>query len=104
MRFYIPDIDPALAEDTWTAVRRHLADLGMPTNDRRLESIAFHHDGDVAEAKVGGHFPGTRDHVLLILEGSEAGVHYVCTPTHGVVAGRPYRVEQADARAVPFDR
>ncbi|WP_242095780.1 hypothetical protein [Sphingomonas sp. CROZ-RG-20F-R02-07] len=103
MRFHVPDVDADTAEQTWHAVRHHLADMGMATTERRIASLAFQQDGVPTEATVGGRFPGTRDHILLILEAAEPGVHYVCTPTRGVVAGKPHRIEQADAQAVVFD-
>lgn len=103
MHFHIPDIDGELVDPTWQAVRRHLADLGMPTTERRIAALRFTNGGRVVDAEVGGHYPGTRDHVLIILEGAEPGIHYVCTPTHGVVSGKPYVIAQADAQTTGFD-
>ena len=103
MHFRIPDIDRELFDPTWQAVRRHLADLGMPTAERRIAALRFSDGEKGVEAAVGGHYPGTRDHVLIILEGAEPGIHYVCTPTHGVVSGKPYVISQTDAQTTEFD-
>jgi hypothetical protein len=108
VKFFVPAArDPAMAEETWTAVRRFLADQGCPSTDRRIRRLAFRHDDEPFDLVVGGIHPGLefeafleaggedqvwRYLVYVILEGSDRPCYYVCTGTRGVIRGFPWLV------------
>jgi len=108
MKFFIPAArDAAMAEEALDSIRRFLADQGYPTTARRIYRLAFTHDCEHFDVRVGGRHPGMDDDpwltdepedpdlrclVVAILEGSTIPCYYICLPFRGVIRAYPWLV------------
>lgn len=104
MKFFMPLTDSDEdAEWIRETVRGELADLGMPTTDRRIWALLLHPECRHL-VEVGLNTPASDEPVMLILEASNVDVFYVCTPSRGVLEGVPYPLGLTErGRAIDFD-
>lgn len=101
MKFFIPHAkDAAEAESVRRSVREFLSTQGLGTTERRIASITFRHNGKPYDAHVGKTFPDLREEVLVILEGINPRLCYICTANRGVVRGEPYLVGNDDSTGI----
>lgn len=89
--FFVPQtVSSDEAEEVYAAVRKFLADNGLPTADERYRRLSFSHEGKAYDLGVGERHAGLPEEVLLILRAESAQTYYVCTANRGTVRGAPY--------------
>lgn len=104
MRFFIPHAaDSDDAERIWAGIRLWLAELGLPTTRRRIRALSLEIDGVAHYVPVGGETPDG-EVVMMILEASDNGLYYVCTPDRGMLEDIPIPMALHDEwRVIDFD-
>lgn len=90
MKFFIPYTDRRKAEPLWAEVRQALREAGLPTTARRIQALTLANARSEHVLAVGMSTPDSEEPILMILEASDAGVYYACTPSHGVDEGAPF--------------
>jgi hypothetical protein len=95
MKFFIPDIESGKeAERIYDATKSFLKiTFGWEATDRRIYAIRYYHDGKYRDETVGKINKRTGEPVIAILE---SNAYCICTPSHGVVTGRPLFVGQEE--------
>lgn len=90
MRFFVPRAEtPAEAERVWTATRQFLSKEGLPSEPRKIWKVAYKTGGQAQVLKVGDTHPEAGEEVLLILKAEDGSRYFICTPSRGVIGGRP---------------
>jgi hypothetical protein len=104
MRFFVPAFNEADAERLWAGTRQWLSGLGLATTRRRIRALACAIEGRDHFVAVGGDPPDGDEPVLVILESSNLGIFYVCTPSRGVLDDIPYPMWLDERwRVIDFD-
>lgn len=106
MKFFVPEMEPAEAEQVWAAARAWLAQLGLKTTRRRIRALAWTGGAGGRDhyVAVGDDLPSGEDLVMLILEASRLDLFYVCTPGRGIVDDIPYPMSLDESwRVIDFD-
>lgn len=104
MKFFIPCArSDGEAEHVFEAVRRFLAEQGLPTRARRIRRLEYRLPCGPQQIEIGEEVI-PREPALLILRAAEEPVYYVCTPNSGVLRGEPWLVDDDEhTRAEDFD-
>jgi|GEM_PF-2669631 len=104
MKFFVPYSNQSDGEALWAEVRDTLREIGMPTTERRIQALSLGHDARERILAVGMSFREADDPILLILEASDSGIFYACTPSNGVHEGVPYPLALCrHGSAIDFD-
>jgi hypothetical protein len=105
VRFFVPyAVDDAHAEQIWADTRAGLLDQGLPTTRRRIWALSFDVARPDALLHIGREVPDEGGPALIILEASDIGLYYVCTPFNGVLGGEPFPLAlRPHGRAIDFD-
>ncbi|MBV8685334.1 MAG: hypothetical protein JOZ90_14600 [Alphaproteobacteria bacterium] len=104
MRFFVPFAQSReAAELLWTATRSRLLDLGLPTTGRRIHALSIRPDVK-RRVEVGLEMPEDPGPVMMIFEAVGIDLFFVCTPSRGVLAGRPFPIRLDDeGEVIDFD-
>ena len=90
MRFFVPRAEtPAEAQHVWEATRQFLDSEGFLSEPRKIWKVAYRSGGEAKVLKVGDTYPDVGEEVLLILKAADGSRYFVCTPSRGVIGGRP---------------
>ncbi len=104
MKFFVPAFDESDAERIWAGTRHWLSELGLATTRRRIRALACGIAGNDHFVAVGSETPYDDEPVLVILESSDLGIFYVCTPSRGVLDDIPYPMWLDERwRVIDFD-
>lgn len=104
MKFFVPAFDEPDAERVWAGTRQWLSELGLATTRRRIRALACEIAGKDHFVAVGCETPDSDEPVLVILESSDLGIFYICTPSRGVLDDIPYPMWLDESwRVIDFD-
>lgn len=105
MKFFVPAFDETDAERVWAGTRHWLSGLGLSTTRRRIRALACRIAGKDHFVAVGDDVPfEDEDLALIILESSNLGIFYVCTPSRGLLDDIPYPMGLDERwRVIDFD-
>lgn len=105
MKFFMPGFGESDAERVSAGTQQWLSELGLATTRRRIQALACEIDGRDHYIQVGGDLPYAEgDLVMIILESSNLGIFYVCTPSRGVLEDIPYPMCLDESwRVIEFD-
>jgi hypothetical protein len=86
-RFFVPDtVDVAAAEQVWRSVREN---LDVSTSARRVYAVTYEYKGRRDRTVRVGETASNGEPVMLILEGVNEPIYFVCTPSRSVLRGWP---------------
>ena len=100
MKFFLPYItDPKQEEETYTAIKAHVADQ-MHTNitNRRIFSIDYERDRKNFHIEVGQIYKEAEEMIITIFDSSL--MYYVFNTNRGVVLGMPLIIDNYEIRIV----
>jgi hypothetical protein len=107
MKFFIPNAkDKEQEQEVYEGIRKSLSrEIGAEFSDRKVFSLAYHHDGKGRSAEVGKIHYLDIGPVIAILYEVNRRVYHVCTQNRGVERGisilvRPDEVEEV----IDFDK
>ena len=105
MKFFVPALNPSLAEQLWAYTRQHLSGLGLDTSRRRIWALAWRGEGEEHFLAIGDDLPNGEDGpVMVILESRDLDLFYVCTPDRGLLDDIPYPITLDDEwRVIDFE-
>ena len=104
MKFFIPTATAVHAERVWHQIRQYAEPaIRERLSDRRVFRLDFERDGMVLVAEVGQVLENEANELVFAILESE-GDFFICTLSHGINRGRPFRIESnAVQTAVDFD-
>ena len=83
MRFFVPFMISSLqAEQIYDRSKKRLEDIGFQMSDVRIQRLAFQHDGELVDHKVGDATPSGE--IIAAILHSDVG-YFVCTLTAAMV-------------------
>lgn len=102
MKFFLPAATTdEMRDSAYQQIRAHLAkELGAELSLRRIQWLAYKHNGKNFAAEVGKEESGGEGVVIAILFDQIRSLYLICTPERGVVRGAPILVGSHDVQGV----